>query len=378
MDPTELLPAYLAASCDPNEQVHAVHALHALHAGRRRRMLASPPGASPPSQPPRTSHRRIPCKMKPLGRAAPLPASPPRPGVPPGRGVAEEAVRRRLAAPPRHAPRPRCLTASLPNCLPPEASAQHAPRCSLNTSPPSPPLLPPPSPRPCSNPAPPLLPPAPRSRSRGCSRHRTAVRPLPRHPGGRVAAGGGAARPCWRRPARPPAGALLQEPGRSQLLPPLPHGGRELGLLCRPAGLPSGVPGGAWAGGTACRAAGSVNTRHIPTAPSPLSPSPDSRPPPPQTVVLCLYGGQSAPRLRLAGMEFAVWMLKHAGGAQLAPAAGPILDSCLGLLVEGGWVGGFANVPGTRIGFADRFNGTAGKERTEERARRPRRCISCD
>jgi hypothetical protein len=54
-----------------------------------------------------------------------------------------------------------------------------------------------------------------------------------------------------------------------------------------------------------------------------------------QTVTVCLYG-QTTPRLRQAGMEFAVWMFKHAAAEQLSPAAASILEGCLQLLDEGG------------------------------------------
>lgn len=70
--------------------------------------------------------------------------------------------------------------------------------------------------------------------------------------------------------------------------------------------------------------------------------------PPTQTVTVCLYSSQTTPRLRQAGMEFAVWVFKHSAPAQLAPAAASILDGCLQLLddrehawdVVVVWVGG--------------------------------------
>ncbi len=55
-----------------------------------------------------------------------------------------------------------------------------------------------------------------------------------------------------------------------------------------------------------------------------------------QTVTVCLFGAQTTPRLRQAGMEFAVWVFKHAEPSQLAPAAATILDGCLSLLDDGG------------------------------------------
>ncbi|EFN52702.1 hypothetical protein CHLNCDRAFT_138705 [Chlorella variabilis] len=53
------------------------------------------------------------------------------------------------------------------------------------------------------------------------------------------------------------------------------------------------------------------------------------------TVTVCLYGRQTTPRLRQLGMEFAVWVFKHAAPQQLAPAAASILDSLLQLLDDG-------------------------------------------
>ncbi|PSC71704.1 proteasome-associated ECM29-like protein [Micractinium conductrix] len=50
------------------------------------------------------------------------------------------------------------------------------------------------------------------------------------------------------------------------------------------------------------------------------------------TVTVCLYGASTTPRLRQGGMEFAVWVFKHAAPEQLAPAAPSILDSLLTLL----------------------------------------------
>ena len=70
-----------------------------------------------------------------------------------------------------------------------------------------------------------------------------------------------------------------------------------------------------------------------PLAPA-LHPAPCTRAP--QTVTVCLYGQSTTPRLRQAGMEFAVWVFKHAAPAQLAPAAPSILDGCLQLLDDGG------------------------------------------
>ena len=54
-----------------------------------------------------------------------------------------------------------------------------------------------------------------------------------------------------------------------------------------------------------------------------------------QTITVCLYGQQTTPRQRQAGMEFAVWVFKHAAPQQLAPAAASILDSLLQLLEDG-------------------------------------------
>ncbi|PRW21127.1 proteasome-associated ECM29-like protein isoform X1 [Chlorella sorokiniana] len=53
------------------------------------------------------------------------------------------------------------------------------------------------------------------------------------------------------------------------------------------------------------------------------------------TVTVCLYSPQTTPRLRQGGMEFAVWVFKHAAPEQLAPAAGSILDGLLQLLDDG-------------------------------------------
>jgi len=50
------------------------------------------------------------------------------------------------------------------------------------------------------------------------------------------------------------------------------------------------------------------------------------------TVSTCLFGKRSTPRLQQQGMEFAVWMFKHAEPAMLAPTAGSVVENCLALL----------------------------------------------
>jgi proteasome component ECM29 len=50
------------------------------------------------------------------------------------------------------------------------------------------------------------------------------------------------------------------------------------------------------------------------------------------TVSTCLFGKKSTPRLQQQGMEFAVWMFKHAEPAMLAPTAASVVKSCLALL----------------------------------------------
>jgi proteasome component ECM29 len=50
------------------------------------------------------------------------------------------------------------------------------------------------------------------------------------------------------------------------------------------------------------------------------------------TVSSCLFGKRATPRIQQQGMEFAVWMFKHAEPAILAPAASSVVDNCLNLL----------------------------------------------
>ncbi len=47
-----------------------------------------------------------------------------------------------------------------------------------------------------------------------------------------------------------------------------------------------------------------------------------------QTVCECVYGEQSSMRLRQAGMEYAVWVFKHARTQQLA-SMGPVILQAL-------------------------------------------------
>jgi len=49
-------------------------------------------------------------------------------------------------------------------------------------------------------------------------------------------------------------------------------------------------------------------------------------------VTECLFGTGTSPRLQQQGMEFSVWMMKHAEPAVLAPAAPALLGGCLSLL----------------------------------------------
>ncbi len=48
-----------------------------------------------------------------------------------------------------------------------------------------------------------------------------------------------------------------------------------------------------------------------------------------------MYGGGTTLRLKQAGMEFAVWVFRHASDAQLAPMAPAILQGLLRLLDSG-------------------------------------------
>ncbi|KAL4530389.1 hypothetical protein Ndes2437B_g03885 [Nannochloris sp. 'desiccata'] len=50
------------------------------------------------------------------------------------------------------------------------------------------------------------------------------------------------------------------------------------------------------------------------------------------TVSACLFGKRATPRIQQQGMEFAVWMFKHAEPAMLAPAAASVVENCLALL----------------------------------------------
>ena len=54
-----------------------------------------------------------------------------------------------------------------------------------------------------------------------------------------------------------------------------------------------------------------------------------------QAIFSCVYGEGTTVRLKQAGMEFAVWVFKHASDEQLLPAAPKILDALLSLLDEG-------------------------------------------
>lgn len=48
-----------------------------------------------------------------------------------------------------------------------------------------------------------------------------------------------------------------------------------------------------------------------------------------------MYGVATTLRLKQAGMEFAVWVFKHASDAQLAPMAPAVLQGLLRLLDSG-------------------------------------------
>lgn len=114
--------------------------------------------------------------------------------------------------------------------------------------------------------------------------------------------------------------------------------------------------GSAW-GNLSCKhASGSVPSLFVPpthSAASTFRRLPSTHLLHAQTVTVCLYGAQTTPRLRQAGMEFAVWVFKHAEPAQLAPAAASILDSCLQLLDDGAWLGRRLR-PGPRLGCLPR------------------------
>jgi len=49
----------------------------------------------------------------------------------------------------------------------------------------------------------------------------------------------------------------------------------------------------------------------------------------------CVYGEHTTMRLKQLGMEFAVWMFKHASQEQLKPMAPDVLEGLLSLLDEG-------------------------------------------
>ena len=49
----------------------------------------------------------------------------------------------------------------------------------------------------------------------------------------------------------------------------------------------------------------------------------------------CVYGTTTTVRLKQQGMEFAVWVFKHADNAQLQPHSNVILQKLLQLLNEG-------------------------------------------
>ena len=54
-----------------------------------------------------------------------------------------------------------------------------------------------------------------------------------------------------------------------------------------------------------------------------------------QVILSCVYGLTTTARLKQQGMEFAVWVFKHADDAQLQPHSGTILQKLLHLLNEG-------------------------------------------
>ena len=124
---------------------------------------------------------------------------------------------------------------------------------------------------------------------------------------------------------RPPAGVALRA--------------RLLSLFCRSVAAANCFPhsltvrGCAGTGGW--QAAGARRLlQHLALGPPPCVHCVSCRAPP-QTVTVCLYGQQTTPRLRQGGMEFAVWLFKHAEPSQLAPAAAHILEGTLNLLDDG-------------------------------------------
>ena len=54
-----------------------------------------------------------------------------------------------------------------------------------------------------------------------------------------------------------------------------------------------------------------------------------------QVILSCVYGTTTTVRLKQQGMEFAVWVFKHADDAQLQPHSNVILQKLLQLLNEG-------------------------------------------
>lgn len=54
-----------------------------------------------------------------------------------------------------------------------------------------------------------------------------------------------------------------------------------------------------------------------------------------QVILSCVYGTTTTARLKQQGMEFAVWVFKHADDAQLQPHSNVILQNLLRLLNEG-------------------------------------------
>ena len=54
-----------------------------------------------------------------------------------------------------------------------------------------------------------------------------------------------------------------------------------------------------------------------------------------QAIFECVYGPGTTVRLKQAGMEFAVWVFKHASAGQLQAAAPEILRALLALLDDG-------------------------------------------
>lgn len=54
-----------------------------------------------------------------------------------------------------------------------------------------------------------------------------------------------------------------------------------------------------------------------------------------QVILSCVYGPTTTARLKQQGMEFAVWVFKHADDAQLQPHSGTILQKLLQLLNQG-------------------------------------------